>query len=106
MKEDPVIQALAIQFATEIKAADAEAARQQLVDTINELIIKDFEKLVSILYRIDVSEPKIQHLLKTFPQQDAAGIIAGLVIEREAEKIKSRQQYGKKDDGFTGEEKW
>jgi hypothetical protein len=86
---------------------DASATKQLLVDRINQLIINDFEQLVSLLYRLDVSEAKINELLQTYPQEDAALIIVDLVIAREAEKIKSRREWsGKKYDENSGEEKW
>lgn len=86
---------------------DASVAKQLLVDRVNQLILTDFEQLVSLLYRLDVSEAKINQLLQTYPQQDAALLVVDLVIAREAEKIKSRREWGgKKYDESSGEEKW
>jgi len=86
---------------------DTSLAKQLLVDRVNQLILNDFEQLVSLLYRLDVSEAKIKELLQSYPQEDAALIIADLVIDREAEKIKSRREWrGKKYDESSGEEKW
>lgn len=80
--------------------------RAIIVQQINGLIMHDFEKLVSILYRLDVSEKKINLLLKGFPSVNAADIITDLIIEREQEKEISRQNFKAPDyDGF-GEEKW
>jgi hypothetical protein len=72
---------------------------------VNQLLQSNFEKLVSLLYRIDVSEKKLKQLLKDHPKEDAGNIIALLIIERQLEKIKSRRQF-KTDDSFDGEEKW
>jgi hypothetical protein len=80
--------------------------RKLIVEKINDLIVHDFEKLVYVLYRIDVSEARIDQLLRQFPQTDAAEMIAGLMIERETEKIRSRERFsgGNVDDSV--EEKW
>ncbi len=78
----------------------------QLGAFINQLIQTDFQKLISLLYRIDVSEPKLKQLLHQHPQEDAGKIIAALIIERQVQKIKTRQQFRWRDDNFTGEEKW
>lgn len=78
----------------------------QLGAFINQLIQTDFQKLISLLYRIDVSEPKLKQLLHQHPQEDAGKIIAALIIERQVQKIKTRQQFRRRDDNFTGEEKW
>lgn len=73
---------------------------------INQLIQTDFEKLIALLYRIDVSEQKLKQLLMLHPKEDTGKIIAALIIERQVEKIKSRQQFSRRDDNFTEEEKW
>ena len=66
-----------------------------LVGFIGDLIRNDFNRLVSILYRIDISEAKLKQKLaentdNTIP---AAETIALLFIEREEEKILSREKY-------------
>ena len=73
---------------------------------INELIQHDFQKLVTILYRIDVSEPKLKYLLKENPGADAGKIITELIIERQIQKIKSRQQHSRRDENISDDEKW
>ena len=70
-----------------------ELLKEKLAAYINHLIQADFEKLVSLLYRIDVSENKLKYLLNENPGEDAGKIIAGLIIERQMQKIKFRRQY-------------
>jgi len=79
--------------------------KEQLSLHINSLIQLDFQKLVSILYRVDVSESKLKHLLKENPGYDAANIIADLIIERQLQKIKSRQEH-RNDENISEDEKW
>lgn len=84
-----------------------EEMRQALSDFINELIKNNFERLVSYLYRIDVSEQKLKALLLQHPDQDAGNIIAGLIIERQLQKIKNRREFKQQDNSDAdGEEKW
>jgi hypothetical protein len=80
--------------------------QHKLVAYIHDLINHDFEKLVNILYRLDVSESKLKNLLASSPQTDAGLIIAQLIIERQAEKIKTRKQYRGQDTNISDEEKW
>ena len=80
--------------------------KEQLSSHINFLIQSDFQKLVSILYRVDVSESKLKHLLQENPGDDAANIITDLIIERQLQKIKSRQQFNKPDENISDDEKW
>jgi hypothetical protein len=79
--------------------------KERLSSHINLLIQSDFQKLVSILYRVDVSEPKLKHLLKENPGYDAANIITDLIIERQLQKIKSRQEH-RNDENISDDEKW
>lgn len=83
----------------------AEKLRSDLVDHINHLINHDFEKLVSLLYRIDVNERKMRSLLEQQQGENAAGLIADLVIERQLQKIESRKRSAK-DGTIPEDEKW
>ncbi|MBL0146102.1 MAG: hypothetical protein IPP48_10305 [Chitinophagaceae bacterium] len=79
---------------------------QNLSVEINELINTNFEKLISILYRMDVSEQKIKHLLAYNNRTNAGVIIATLMVERELQKIKSRAEFAKKSNDLNEDEKW
>jgi hypothetical protein len=79
--------------------------KEQLLLLINQLINTDFEKLASILYRIDVSEKKLKRLLSDNPDTIAGLLIADLVIERLIEKKKSREKF-RRDSSISDEEKW
>lgn len=68
------------------------AFRQLLIQRIEELIQRDFEKLKWILYRIDVSEKKLSEALKN-SEADAATIMADMIIQRQIEKAESRKKF-------------
>jgi len=59
---------------------------------INSLISNNFNKLISILYRLDINESKLKQLLATNAGEDAGMIIAELIIERQLQKIKTRSE--------------
>ena len=86
-------------------SASPEEFKQHLAAHINHLINHDFEKLVYYLYRIDVDENRMKKLLEEEEGENAAGLIAGLIIERQLQKIKSRQQI-KNDGPVPDDEKW
>ena len=77
-----------------------------LANKINELLENDFQKLISILYRMDINENKLRTLLSENQGTDAGIIIAQLMIEREVQKIKTREEYRKKDENTDEDEKW
>ena len=79
--------------------------KEKLAEHINNLIQTNFQKLVSLLYRVDVSEQKLKNLLKDYPGSDAGEIIADLIIERQLQKIKSRKD-SKSNNDISDDEKW
>jgi hypothetical protein len=78
---------------------------QHLLNEISRLIEKDFHAVVNILYRMDVSEEKIRLGLQLYPGRDAAEIITELVLERQAEKIRTRHLFNR-DADIPDEDKW
>lgn len=82
-----------------------EQLKGQLSSHINFLIQTDFHKLVSILYRVDVDESRLKQLLNENPDHDASNIISDLIIERQLQKIRSRQEQSP-DENISEDEKW
>jgi hypothetical protein len=105
MEDEQVLQAVSNELEVVLNEKNYTFARQILAERINELINSDFQKLVSILYRADISEAKLKQLLKTNPGTDAGLIIADLMIERQEQKIRSRQEY-KRDENISDDERW
>ena len=85
---------------------EMQDAENYLSEKMNELIKNNFNHLVQILYQLDVNETILKQVLKENPNEDAGKIIATLIIERQSQKIKSRQQSIQQDDNFSEEEKW
>ena len=85
---------------------DFAAMREQLRIAINGLIASNFEQLISVLYRVDVNERKLKYLLQENVGEDAAVIIADLIIERQMEKITSRREFRRDDSDINDEERW
>ena len=82
-----------------------EQLKEKLSYHVNHLIQFDFQKLVSVLYRIDVNEEKLKSMLAENTETDASSIIAELIIERQLQKIKSRQEF-RRDNNINEDEKW
>jgi hypothetical protein len=80
--------------------------RQELAVYINKLINTDFEKLVFLLYRIDVQESTIKQLLALPSNNNAGEIIAEAIIKRQLEKVSSRQKFKQPTENIADEDKW
>jgi hypothetical protein len=89
----------------ELPIRTGQGAYTGLCDEINHLIITNFNSLVNILYRLDVSEQKINDALSGHPGTDAASLIADLILERQLEKIRTRNLF-KSNNDIPEEEKW
>ena len=83
-----------------------EELHHMLTMHINTLLNSGVEKLISLLYRLDINENKIRECLSVNAGQDAAPLIANLIIERQEQKIKSRQQYTRRDQSIDEEDAW
>ncbi len=107
MENTELIRLLNTELATDLaERISFSELHAQLASYINLLIKNDFDKLLTYLYRIDVHEEKLKSLLHQNPQEDAANIIASLIIERQLEKIKSREQFSPRDNNIDEAEKW
>lgn len=106
MNSGELIQSLNTELALQLPDKISEKEIQdRLAAFVNNLINTNFERLVSLLYRIDVSEAKLKSLLHNNPDNNAGDIIAALIIERQLQKIKFRQQ-SHRNNSISEEEKW
>ena len=106
MKQLPDHDIMQVVLAADEVTVNDPALFQNLCAYINDLIAHDFERLVSILYRIDVNEKKIKQMLQEQQGVDAAETIAGLIIERQLQKLKSRRENRLDQEGVDSEERW
>ena len=79
--------------------------KENLATYIRELISNDFEKLVRILYRLDINEKRLKSLLVN-GSSDSGVLIADLIIERQLQKIQSRKQFSNTKKDIPEEDKW
>ena len=103
MSNERAVQEISKQLGLVVKESPNDL--QMLYERVNDLINNDFQKLVTILYTMDVDETRLKQLLNENPGTDAGRIIASLMIERQEQKIRSRQGY-KPDENIGEEERW
>jgi hypothetical protein len=84
---------------------DGKAFYKSLCEKISLMITTDFSRLVQLLYRLDINEEKLKSLLQHKPNEDAAVLIADLIIERQLQKIKSRKENNRRGD-ISDEDAW
>ena len=85
------------EFPEVLEKYSEEDLENNLAVFINELIDKDFNKLVNLLYRIDISEQKLKIALQNEDKTISSGkTIAKLIIERQLQKLEFRKKFSKK----------
>ncbi|MCG2617935.1 hypothetical protein LZZ85_26775 [Terrimonas sp. NA20] len=104
-REQSLIQ-VCDQLGLEVRHQDRPDLLGALEEEINRLLVHDFDRLIAILYRVDVSEHKLKDLLKKQSGEDAAKLIASLLIERQQQKIRSRGEFNSSDDQINEDERW
>jgi hypothetical protein len=88
-----------------LPVSDYEEWMRQLAVAVNQLIQTDFTRLVNVLYRLDVSEARLKLLLKEQAGINAGELIAALIVERQLEKINTRNRFRSSND-IPDDEKW
>lgn len=87
-------------------SASLDDLKNALASKFNELINTDFNYLIQLLYRIDISEKKLKETLNQNKDKDAGKLLAELTIERQLQKIRTRQQYRRSDEDISDDQKW
>jgi hypothetical protein len=109
MQNNPDLPDLAITEISRLFGIDSQhdksELKSKLTGAINELIVQDFSRLINVLYRLDISEEKLKSALLTNNNEQASDIIVALIIERQLQKIKTRQKFNS-NDHFSDEDKW
>jgi len=76
-----------------LSAEDFSRIKSRLGSLINKLLDSDLQGLLSLLYRIDVSEQKVKAILATANTDEMAEQIAVLIIERQIQKVITKRKY-------------
>ncbi len=76
----------------------ARAFRAMLIERIVELLSGNTERLMHILYRVDVSEASVATIFRDTPLPDIAPALADRIIERQMEKARTRAEYRQRKD--------
>jgi hypothetical protein len=99
------INALLQTVTAALPETEKEDLQKKLAQYIDHLIQNDFNRLVQLLYTLDIDERKLKSLLQQHPHSDAAPIISHLIIDRQLQKAQTRQQFTSRSMP-DAEERW
>ncbi len=83
---------------------DRIVLRTKLIEVISYLMDHNFEKLLLILYRIDVDEEKAKTLLAKHLPSSAPEILADLIIQRQIKKEEVKRSFKQPSPEFADDE--
>jgi len=69
--------------------------RTFLIERITRLLDRNPGMLMSILYRIDVSERRVKQAMTGSSPAELPAVLADLVIDRQLQKLRTRRYYAK-----------
>ena len=81
-----------VQLELEIDIDDPDVISQMQFH-LDKLLESSMEKLMNLLYRIDISERKIIEFREQDPHMPYRDVLTFLIIQREAQKVMFRQLY-------------
>lgn len=90
-----IVLAFGLDPHSEAMRGDEDAQKSELERIINYLLDHDMERLLQVLYRIDVHEEKVKEVMTTYAVEELAAELAQLVIERLRQKVYYRNKYGR-----------
>ena len=76
-----------------VQIQDRAALKAALSRVIHYLLDHDMSRLLQALYRIDVAESSVKHILAYAVSDAMAGELADLVIDRQLQKVITRNKY-------------
>ncbi len=83
---------LEVTFSGEVEKAYTEL-HQQLINQISHLIRDNTDKLLSVLYQVDITDREIAQAQRELPHYNYVEIIAHQVIARELKKVLWRRYF-------------
>jgi hypothetical protein len=74
-----------------------EALIEELGRRVDFLLRHDLERLMTSMYLLDVPEEKFAEAVRRPAHEGPARILAEIILEREVEKMQTRQQYTRRE---------
>ena len=80
----------------ELPPASQEEVHRKLTSAVRYLLRTDLNRLMHILYRIDVNEQEVRKAMAAASEQEIAERLAHLIIQRELQKAHIRLRYSQR----------
>lgn len=78
-----------------------ETLQQRLTELVVHLLLHEMERLLQLLYRVDVNEKEVKAAFGQHDPERIAPRLAELIIDRELKKAETRIRYRKNQDDIN-----
>lgn len=92
IKKDFIQNGLELQL-DELQLVDYKGLLVALEEILSWLLERDEQRLLQLLYRIDLGEEMLKKSMLTNEQENLAALLAKLIIRREAQKVLIRNHF-------------
>lgn len=72
---------------------DLTIIRGHLINRVNQLMARDYQRFLNSLYQIDVNEKKVREIIHSKNKTTIPERLADLIIERQLQRIKTQMLY-------------
>ncbi|MFA7289768.1 MAG: hypothetical protein WC055_12905 [Melioribacteraceae bacterium] len=73
--------------------ANLDMVKEQLINKIQEMLARNYDRFMNNLYRMDISEGKVIEVMNSKDKRLVPSLLADLIIERQMQRIKTRLLY-------------
>ena len=99
------LQSAARLFSDEMTAETRDELERYVREQVVALLTKNPERLMSILYRIDVPEERVRDVMMREPVGGIATKLTALLLERMEQKMETRRRYKDERDRTRNDER-
>ena len=99
------LQSAARLFGDEMTAETRDELERYVREQVVALLTKNPERLMSILYRIDVPEERVRDVMMREPVGGIATKLTALLLERMEQKMETRRRYKDERDRTRNDER-
>ena len=96
---EETVRQTSLQFHRDFELSPAEelatlqALQEKIASVISQLLRNNPERLLNLMYRLDIDENKFRFVIQNGPEENVARQLAELVLEREMQKVYWRNKY-------------
>ena len=74
-------------------SADLQDIKKRLIQVLDYMLTKDFERLLNAMYRLDINETLFRDVIEGQKGNNISELLADLIIDRELQKVQTRLKY-------------